>query len=256
MSSSIPMMSGPNCIDQVLSSCCTRPTLAYERLAQVHQASLPLDLSVVADHAHGDLGSVLRRTDAPRVGPHRRRVQAGRRHLPERLVRSLVVVAVPEAVEGTALTPAVGMRRRGGLGLERPVQPLKATVLPGCPGSMRSGMIPSLTHHTDSGERLPSPTLANGTPLSVRWPWEGRTPGSGSSTRLASRPLGRSSLTHQQIPRCRVLHSQRVDPCPVCGAEPPLEVDRPHVVWPLGPEKGSCCAACAADASPVRRGPA
>jgi hypothetical protein len=38
----------------------------------------------------------------------------------------------------------------------------------GCPGSIRSGMIPSLTHHTARVDSPPKPTLAKGGPLSLR----------------------------------------------------------------------------------------
>ena len=108
---------------------------------------------------------------------------------------------------------------------------------------MRSGMIPSLIHHTDSGERLPSPTLANGAPLSVRMAL-GRpySRNARSRTRLASGPLGRSrSHTSRylggSIPTLR------------CGTTPWID----HTSFGLlAPEKGS---AHAADASPVRHGP-
>ena len=96
--------------------------LAYERLAQVHHASLPFGpllrtLRTVASAPYSGELEGWGRNDGVRL-----------RHLPECLVRPLMVVAGLKRSKARR-SPAVGLRRRGRLGLERPVQPLKATVL-------------------------------------------------------------------------------------------------------------------------------
>ena len=40
-------------------------------------------------------------------------------------------------------------------------------------------------------------------------------------------------IADQQVSRGGVLHRQRVDPGPISRSEPPLEVDRPHVIGPF-----------------------
>ena len=110
----------------------------------------------------------------------------------------------------------------------------------GWPGSIRSGTMPSLTHHTASDDRLPNPTLAKGGPLSVRMargsPYSRK---ARSRTRCACGPLGLDSPS--QANRYReggVLHGQRVDPDTISCAEPPLPVDGPDVVGALGSSEG------------------
>ena len=81
---------------------------------------------------------------------------------------------------------------------------------------MLPGLIPSLSHHTDSGERLPGSTPPNygvvgadGLGLTVLC--------KGTLRNVHGiRSIGRiKSVARQQIPGCRVLDSQRVDPSPL-----------------------------------------
>ena len=92
---------------------------------------------------------------------------AGER-LSEGLVRSLVVVAVPEAAGGASLASRVDLWGEAMSALRVLWSRSRRPFCSGCPGSMRSGMMPSVIHHADSGERLPMPTPVNGGPLSVR----------------------------------------------------------------------------------------
>ena len=110
----------------------------------------------------------------------------------------------------------------------------------GCPGSMRSGTIPSLTHHAESGDRLPRPTLAKGGPLSVRrargMPYSRKAL---SRERLTSGPAGRSRAWHTSKYRDMASWAVRgIYPHSVIRAEPAFQVDGPHVIGVPGVGKG------------------
>jgi len=84
-------------------------------------------------------------------------------------VRSLVVELIEEGVELGLLLKQVGSGGTSGLLLQGQVHALMAAVLLGCPGRMRSMLMPSRNHHTASLERLNNPLgEAKGTPLSER----------------------------------------------------------------------------------------
>src|SRR4029079_17593100 len=85
------------------------------------------------------------------------------------LMRTLIIVAVDEVVELGLLLQEVFAGRLGGLPLQRQMHAVMSAVLCGWPGFRRSISMPSLSHHTDSLDRLKRELgLANGTPLSVR----------------------------------------------------------------------------------------
>jgi hypothetical protein len=93
----------------------------------------------------------------------------------ERLMGSFLVELLHELVELGLLLQVVHARRPGGLLLERETHPLVAAVLlrmaglDAPDGDAESQPTPSLSHQTESFERLNRPLgLANGTPLSER----------------------------------------------------------------------------------------
>ena len=49
--------------------------------------------------------------------------------LVQRLVRTVVIVLVPEVIEGGLLAACIGVWRTGGVLLERPMEPFQAAIL-------------------------------------------------------------------------------------------------------------------------------
>ena len=92
----------------------------------------------------------------------------GGRGLPQRFVRSLLVVFSAKLVKPLLLRAPIP-RRRGGGGLlsVRCIRSCRPFCC-GLPGSILSGRIPNLIHHTASPVSPLSPLLPNGAPLSVR----------------------------------------------------------------------------------------
>jgi len=86
---------------------------------------------------------------------------------PERLMRTLLVVLVPEPVKRALLGADVAFGVLGELG-QRTVEALLAAVLLRFP--RRDAVVPDprRCHHTDSAVRPPAPVDANGGPLSER----------------------------------------------------------------------------------------
>ena len=95
-------------------------------------------------------------------------VNAGGFFLFERFVRPLLVVLVAKRSKDFCWAPqlaAIGcMVAALSVRCMRSWRPFCC----GRPGTMRSGVMPSLTHQTESFERPPSPLEAKGLPLSVR----------------------------------------------------------------------------------------
>ena len=107
--------------------------------------------------------------------------------------------------------------------------------------------MPSLTHQTARGDRLPRPTLAKGVPLSVRMasgsPYS-RKARYQDSARLRSIGSIQSSEQASRYHDAAILHGKRVDPDAISRPKPPLEVNGPDVVGPIGSGKGlapGCC---------------
>ena len=210
--------------------------LAREGLAHVDRVPFPLDLSIGAYSTYGYSGPVVRSTDTGRIGLRRWKILAGWRLLSQRFMRPLGVVALTEGVESSLLLASGRPRRTRCLCLERPVQPLQASVLLWVAG------VDTLRYDTQldppHGKRRQASQTNAGEGWSVI-----RADGSGQSILSEGalqdltclRTSGpRQVLADQQEARCGVLHGQRVAPHSVCCAEPPLEVDRPHVVGVVG----------------------
>ena len=83
--------------------------LADQRLAEKDDFAAPADLAIAAHLAHGVIGIVPGRLNPIGIGPRRRPVTAGWRHLAKRLVRPIIVEIVAEAVK-----PHLLLGRRGG----------------------------------------------------------------------------------------------------------------------------------------------
>ena len=160
--------------------------------------------------------------------------------LSQGLVWPLSVAGVTKGVKGSLLTALGRSGRRGGLCLQRAVQPLQASVL------LR---VTRFDPFRDDPQL--DPPYRQRRQTSKTYAGEGRSvvgpDGPGQSV------LSKGSLQHparqravgllqpitdQQVPRCGILHRQRVYADSVLGAEPTLEVYRPDVVWVVGSCKG------------------
>src|SRR5882762_7906502 len=94
---------------------CNTDGLADERLAEEDEIAAPSDLAVGAHAPHRMRGLVVWLLDARGIGARAWLIPAGRGLLAERLVRPLVVVRRPEAVEAPLLGGERAGRRSGGL---------------------------------------------------------------------------------------------------------------------------------------------
>src|SRR5215217_9301157 len=89
-------------------------SLPVESLGEEHVAAAELDLSPRPDIAHFVVAWVRRLWHRRRIGPQRPVVQLGRCPLPKRLMRSLLVAHVPEAIEELLLSRGIGCRWTSG----------------------------------------------------------------------------------------------------------------------------------------------
>ena len=83
-------------------------------------------------------------------------------------MRSFGVELLNEGIEAGLLLQAVHARRPGSLALEGEGHALERPFCCGWPGLRRARAIPSLSHQTESLDRLNKALLAKGTPLSLR----------------------------------------------------------------------------------------
>ena len=168
---------------------------------------------------------------------------------------------MPEAVERPLLPPGVGPWRGRGLRLKGAMQPLEAAVLFGTAWLYALGHNPQLD--PPYGQRREA---AQANAREWRSIVAAYHPGQTVLPECAFEraPCLRASRTFQpvayeQVPRRGILCRYGIDARAVDRAEPALEVDGPHVVGLDGVREGFTpmgrSAACAADASPVRRGP-
>ena len=209
--------------------------LAREGLAHVDGVPSPLDLSVGPHPSHRHLGLVLWRADSIRVAPQRKPVVTGRRLLSQRLMGPILVVGLAKGVKGSLLPPGRRQRWTGGLRLQRSMEPFQASVL------LWVTRFDTLRYDTQLDppyrQRRQASQADAGEGRSVvgpDGPWksvlsEGTL--QDSANLRASGP--HQPIADQQIPRGGVLHCERVDPDPVPRAEPPLEVNGPHIVGAL-----------------------
>ncbi len=112
---------------------------ADQSLADEGVLASPFDFAPRAHPPRLMVGVVPRVLDARRHRARRGRIEVGRRPLPERLVRPLLVIVTAERVEARLLLIGVGGRRPRGLLLERTMHALMAPVLlrRGGPDEMR-----------------------------------------------------------------------------------------------------------------------
>jgi hypothetical protein len=214
--------------------------LATQGLTQVDPSSVPLDLSVGPDPSHRHTRLVLRRDHPPGIRTFRRLVTPGWRLLPQGFMRAFLVVSGTKSVKSPLLLLPRGLGRLCSLRLKRSVEPLQPSVL------LRMTRLDALRN--DSRLDPPHRQSRQSTQANTG---EGRTvvgpdrPGQavlskGSFQNRAH--LGASGLaqpvTHQEIPGGGVSQRQGIDPYPIPGAEPTLEVDAPQVVGLLYLGKG------------------
>ena len=103
--------------------------LTGEQVADVDPPGIPVDQAAVADAMRVDIARVDELGQALRIRPGRRSVEARRRALCQRLMRTLRIVVLAEQVEAPLLYRSVGCRGLGGRSLERAVHALVAPVL-------------------------------------------------------------------------------------------------------------------------------
>ena len=100
----------------------------------------------------------------------------------------------------------------------------------GLPGLIRTGVMPSLIHHTDSLLKPPLANEANGGPLSDSKKRAGRIAEQPLQLAAAAFIVGHQTTAAQQITAESVGHCQRVTNRPIAGAQPTLEIDAPDVI--------------------------
>src|SRR6266571_7074345 len=104
-------------------------TLAGQRVADVHPASAPADLPIGQGAAHHGRGRIGELRQALRERAGRGLMDSRRGVLAQGLVRPLVIVDRPKAIEGALLGPARPLGRLRRLLLEGTVQALMLRIL-------------------------------------------------------------------------------------------------------------------------------
>ena len=209
--------------------------LAFECPAEVDHVALPLDLTVGTHLPHSRPDSVLWGGYPTRVGPSRRMVLAGGRLLCQCLMWPFGVVVQAKGVEGSLLPPPGCPWRTCRLCLQSTVQSLQSSVL------LRVTWFDPLRH--DAQLDPPYRQLRQATQAHTGKGWSVVGPNGRWKSILPKGALKHPSrfvvvrlpqpIADQQVSRGGVLHRQRVDPGPISRSEPPLEVDRPHVIGPF-----------------------
>ena len=210
--------------------------LTSEGLAEVDLVSLPLDLPVGTHLPHRYPDLVLRGRYTSGVRPRRRMVPMDGRLLSQRLMGPFGVVFLAKGVKGSLLPPHRRLGRISRLCLQRPVQSLQSTVL------LRVARVDPLRYDTQLDppyrqlrEAAQADAGEGRSVVGPDHPWKSVLPKGPLQDSAHLRPVGLSQpIADQQVPRGGVLRSQRICPNPILRAEPPLEVDRPHVVGALG----------------------
>jgi len=137
-----------------------------QRSGDKNQLALPFNLAVAADPARFEVAGIERIFQAGRVGSRRGRVDRRRYRLAQRFMRPFVIELVAEVIEALLLGGERGGRRLGGFRLEVLCMRSCRSFCWGWPGIMRTGVMPSLIHHTDSRLKPPAASEAKGGPLS------------------------------------------------------------------------------------------
>jgi hypothetical protein len=146
----------------------------------------------------------------------------------QRLVGALVVVFRQKPVKRMLLGAQACPHRAGAVLFQGQMHPFMTTVLLGCPGQMRSGRIPSLTHHSDNAESPPKATEG----WSIIGPNGQRQAIQAKSTHKPRADLlrdrGEQPPTEQEITTKAVEHGQRIAVTPIAGAKLSLEIRTPY----------------------------
>src|SRR6185312_5706251 len=203
-----------------------------ERFAEEEQVAAPSDLAIAAHAADGVLGIVPGVFDLGGIGPGRAAIAAGRWHLAERLVRTVVVEVVAEAIEACLLLGGrVGGRPRG-LGLEGAVHALMPAVL------LRLARVDALETDAELDPVHGKPRQAAGTGARG----EGRAVVAADGTRQAELAKGlvddrlhrldglRDDAALDEEAAVGIGDGERIAALTVGGAKPALEIDAPEVV--------------------------
>src|SRR5882672_8213192 len=212
---------------------------ADQHLADEDQVPTPLDLAVGADPPHLAVPAIVGLAQGAGVGPWRRPVKRRRILEAQGFVRPFTVVDPAEAVEARLLLGQACRRRLGRVVLERAMHALMPAVL------LRLGRLDPL--RPDS--KLDPPQRQCRQPARRRR-------GKGRSVVRADRPRQAELaerliedrphmriictghlLAAQQIAAHRIAQCQRIAARPIAGAEPALEVHRPHRVGLVGRRK-------------------
>ena len=144
-----------------------RPRLADQRLANENQIASPFDHAVRPNPAHGAV-RIVGLAQGARIAALGGAIERSRRGEIQGFMRTLVVIFGAESSKRRCCSASVAA---GGLAVSALRVRCRRSRRPFCcglPGSIRSGLTPSLIHHTASADSPPAPTEANGGPLSER----------------------------------------------------------------------------------------
>src|SRR6516162_7425752 len=142
--------------------------LADECRGDVDRVAPPLDLTVLAHPSHLIFSAIFRLTQNAVPTPRRQIVVISWRSIPERFVRSLVIVHLLKGFEALELWRS---ERAGGLAVSCKSVRCSRSCRPFCcglPGLIRCGSTSALITFTASFVNPPAPGEANGGPLSER----------------------------------------------------------------------------------------
>src|SRR3982751_2352386 len=147
--------------------------LMGKHFADERSLAFPFQAALLRDPPYLDVFVIGQFRHTARIRAAARPVATGRRAVVQRFMRPLFVVNALELLERLLLCAPRGLRRlcRGLLRSQciRSCRPFSC----GDAGRLRSGRMPSFTHHIESRLNPPGATEANGAPLSV-WITAGR----------------------------------------------------------------------------------
>ena len=220
---------GPQAVVDLLEA----DPLTPERFAEVEAVALEADAALAPDPPHLKVAGVADLRLVHRISPRRLRVELGRWHLADRLVRPLVVVLVAEAVEGRLLGLEARRRRSRRLCLQRAVHPLVAAILLRMAG-LDEDRLDAELDPPDRQPRQPSRRRRTGERRAAIGQDRPRQPVGRKGLledRPGVRPRRRAAASALEQEAAAVLGpGQREAQASVAGAELPLEIRRPQIV--------------------------
>ena len=229
-----------------------RDGFAGDRLVDVDEAALPLDLAAAALAAALGVVRTGRLAQHAVPGAGGRTVVLGRGVVIERGMRALELIDQLEVAKPLDLTAQVRRWRARRLLFERQMQTLTGgRSAAAVPASMRSGRRPALIARTEGRERPTAPVEANWRPV-VRAQRHGQAMLAQGEVHDRPDMVGigaRHRLAAQKVSAVRIRQGQGLAPRPVAGPEPALEIDAPHVVGTPRTRQTAPCAAARAGAT-------